>query len=86
MIPGVEASGGESRDVPGASEEPTAPARATRPRAPDVIRTLADARAEAADLYVGGVSLLADVGNPARIRLSACAMREVIEELERAVG
>jgi hypothetical protein len=53
-------------------------------RARDVVAALTDHGAQAVSLYRGALRVLADTQNPARIRLAACGLRELLDELHDA--
>jgi hypothetical protein len=53
-------------------------------RARDVLGVLAHSEGQAAALYEGALRVLADRENAARIRLAACALRELLDEFHEA--
>jgi hypothetical protein len=55
-------------------------------RSREVLETLARQKGRAARFYEGALRALADPANPVRAEMAAYALRELIQELERAVG
>jgi hypothetical protein len=63
---------------------PQPPLLALTSRVRDVVGALAQRDDQAAVLYEGALRVLADRNNPARIRLAACGLRELLGELHDA--
>ena len=53
-------------------------------QARDLLTALAEKNAAAGSLYAGALRVLADRQNPARIRLAACGLRELLDEFHEA--
>jgi len=77
----IEREGFETADA-GRGDEPLL---GLSGRARDLLRILDD-KGAAASLYIGALRVLADGANPAGVRQAAYALRELIDELEKAAG
>jgi hypothetical protein len=53
-------------------------------RSREVLDVLADGEGQAALLYEGALRVLADGDNPARVRLAACGLRELLDDFQDA--
>jgi hypothetical protein len=53
-------------------------------QARDLLTALTEKKAEAGSLYAGALRVLADRQNPARVRLAACGLRELLDEFHEA--
>jgi hypothetical protein len=69
---------------PSRDETPQPPVPELSGRAHDVVAALAEHDAQATFLYEGALRVLADAQNPAHIRLAACGLRELLDELHDA--
>jgi hypothetical protein len=62
--------------------EPPGPNQELSGRSREILDILADYDGQAAVLYEGALRVLADGENPARIRLAACALRELLDDFQ----
>lgn len=80
-----------SGDIPNPGSDRSAEFESRRPlelsgRSRQLLVLLQDGKGAAGVLYEGGLRVLADAGNPARVRQAAYSLREMIGELEAAAG
>jgi hypothetical protein len=71
---------GPDASLPGDDADAERPGPELSGRARDLLAALAERTDEAGALYEGALRVLADRENPARIRLAACGLRELLDE------
>jgi hypothetical protein len=70
--------------LPGEDPEAERPLLELSGRARDLLAALTERKDEAGALYEGALRVLANRENPARIRLAACGLRELLDEFQDA--
>jgi len=71
---------GPDASLPGDAPAPERARLELSGRSRQLLAALAERQDEAGALYEGALRVLADRGNPARIRLAACGLRELLDE------
>jgi hypothetical protein len=81
MCPDGEAPG---RQIPAVAPAGASTLPSPTPRSQELLETLLRERGRLGHFYEGALRVLADPSNPVRVEMAAYALRELIEELERA--